>query len=121
MTIRGKERTHRYMYFHSASLQPIDNGCRQKQMGLHHSERGGKNSNRIFLCTGVPDDFFGILKIYDTTIKLKTTSFHCSDTGCMYYKVDYKTNFQDDSNEEFIIFISYSSKVRTNKSFSSKI
>jgi hypothetical protein len=27
-------------------------------MGLYHLERGGKNSNRIFLCTGVPDDFF---------------------------------------------------------------
>jgi hypothetical protein len=92
------------MYFHSGSLQPIDNWSRQKQMGLHHAERGGKNSNRIFLSTrGVSDEFFCIFKFYDTTIKFKSTSFHCSDTGCMYYKEDYKTIFQDDSNEDFII------------------
>jgi hypothetical protein len=48
-------------------------------------------------------NFDGIFKIYDTTMKFKSTSFHCSDTGCMYYKADYKTIFQDDSNEEFII------------------
>jgi hypothetical protein len=58
MTIRGRKRTHRYMYFHSLSLQPIDNWSRQKQMGLHHAERGGKSSNTIFLCTGgVSDEF----------------------------------------------------------------
>jgi hypothetical protein len=48
-------------------------------------------------------NFSGIFNIYDTTTKFKSTSFHCSDKGCMYYKVDYKTTFQDDSNEEFII------------------
>jgi hypothetical protein len=47
------------MYFHSGSLQPIDNWSRQKQIGLHHAKRGGKNSNRISLCTGgVSDEFF---------------------------------------------------------------
>jgi hypothetical protein len=47
------------MYFHSGSFQPIDNWSRQKQMGLHHAERGGENSNRNFLCTGgVSDEFF---------------------------------------------------------------
>jgi hypothetical protein len=73
-------------------------------MVLHHAEIGGENSNRNFLCTGgVSDEFFCIFKIYDKTIKLKSTSFHCSDTRCMYYKKDYKTIFQDDSNEDFII------------------
>jgi hypothetical protein len=48
-------------------------------------------------------NFSGIFNVYDTTIKFKSTSFHCSDMGCMHYKVDYRTTFQDDSNEEFII------------------
>jgi hypothetical protein len=92
------------MYFHSGSLQLIDNWSRQKQMGLHHAEGDGKNSNRIFLSTGgVSDEFFCIFMIYDTTIKFKSTSFHCSDTGCMYYKEGYKTIFQYDSNEDFIL------------------
>jgi hypothetical protein len=74
-------------------------------MGLHHAERGGKNSNRIFLCTGgVSDDFFFVFSRFTTQQSNSNLLPSIAQTrGCMYYKEDYKTTFQDDSNEDFII------------------
>jgi hypothetical protein len=90
------------MYFHSASLQPITAVDRNRWDYIN--QKGvGKTAIESFSVLEFLMNFFGIFKNYDTTIKFKSTSFHCSDTGCKYYKVDYKTIFQDVSNEEFII------------------
>jgi hypothetical protein len=49
------------------------------------------------------DDFFWYFQHLRYNNQIQVFLLPLLRHGCMYYKVDYKTSFQDDSNEEFII------------------